>query len=224
MHSFVKRFWTWVVSLSGVVGLYLGALAVNLVWAFFVVVGISLAVGLAPKIYASARLVAMRLRNYPKLLERIALLEVMPQEKSVVAWRAGVNEGRAQAIGAVISVNVEPPQLTAISLLGEEVCLIVKFQVEPEMVQALQFNVTHVDTGEIKGLVRGCKVDSEKSIVYLQCVEATVPEFWSHLKEKAPYDPSPPAGFELSKVTLKDLGYSMREFDRNVAGLGEVGK
>ncbi|MGW5011277.1 hypothetical protein ACWEOR_04045 [Micromonospora chalcea] len=213
MTDYLKRFWTVAVSLAGIVGLYLGAVQVDLVPAFWIVMGLSALIALVWTGGNALIEMVTRVRNYPRLLERAARLQTEVEalsgaieankEESQAATEAALAEGRAQMIGALLSSTAEPPTISVLGKFEGIFVLIAKYeQSRPE--RQTRFHVVSSETGESKGSVEVVHVDESRRSVFLRCVDPQAPEFWQHLATRADYDASPPIGVELARYDLPD--------------------
>ena len=214
MTDFLKRFWAVAVSLAGVAGLYLGALQVNLVEVFWVVLAASVLIAIASLGWKPAFRAVDRARNYPKILKRAATLELkveglladLDSKTSEVnrSFQRGLREGRQQIFGLYFSLQAEPPRIELLGDLEGVFVLIAKFEEQAPIIHA-RFDVTGSATGEKRGAVQVVHVDEEKSYAYLKCVEPISVEFWEHLMQRASFDASPPVGVELTRYSVPEL-------------------
>lgn len=194
------------------VGAYLGALAVKLTWAFWIIVPVAVVVALtratAPRILDWLT----RIRNYDKVLKAAAASEAsvrrlqgeleMAAGKSTQSFRAGVQEGRAQAIGIFFALT------SAAEIVPEAVSMENDLQIHgrltsgqlPEVGTRLALEVAM--TGEVKGIVEVIQADSEGDVVVMACVRRLVEPFWKHLEESTIGGPAFPPGLRLVTATL----------------------
>ncbi|MFY1703538.1 hypothetical protein ACN28G_17660 [Micromonospora sp. WMMA1923] len=206
MKDFFGRFWTMVVSMAGLVGLYLGAVQVDLTWAFWAVIGLA-AVGTS--VSPIRRWVAdtrARIRSYPAMEAESASLrdQLEALEKELADARAsaderyaaGLNEGAARIVGTIMSADAKPPTIIALAERNGAVALVARYDgSRPD--RRLRFTVVASGSGEIKGAVGVLNVDESRRVAYLKCIDAISHQFWSHLEQRMAYDSSAPKGIEL---------------------------
>ncbi|MFU8855051.1 hypothetical protein ACNAW0_29410 [Micromonospora sp. SL1-18] len=213
MADILKRFWAWAISLAGIVGLYMGAEQLRWVPVFWWVLAAAAVLGVIPAAGKRAFNIYSKVQAHPSLMEKVATLESETEalrEKLAAAKKAakeslqaGILEGRAQVIGAVLSEQVEPPRLVGVAETDGTLLLIGECRSDIPQKEA-RFTVIGQVVGEKKGAVEVIYVDQLKQSVHMQCIEETIPRFWSHLRERVSYDPSPPARVELVAYTATD--------------------
>jgi hypothetical protein len=215
MHDFLKRFWTAVLSVATVLGLFVGALAVHQLWLFWIVLVVGLIAGLAKPILRIAADVITRYRAHGALLLRVAHAEksLRAATQAIAELRAeagteyarGIEDGIARSVGASLARGMTlMPQLTSISVQDGEVALMGRWdsaQLPPVIDSWLSVEV--IGTGESKGAVRVIFVDPEARTVKMLCCEKSAPEFWRRLARRAPEDPAPPQGVRLRPYELR---------------------
>lgn len=211
MADILKGFWTWALSLAGIVGLYLGAKQLNWVPVFWAVLVAAAILGVFPVAAKRAFEVHSKVQSYPDLLDRVAKAETETEAlrsqllaataAAEDARQAGILEGRAQVIGSILSEQTDPPRLVGIAEMDDTLILIGECSSDPPSREA-RFAVIGQVVGERKGAVEVIHVDPLKQTVHLQCVEELNGKFWSHLRERVSYDASPPARVELVPYTV----------------------
>ncbi|MEU5725050.1 hypothetical protein ABZ783_24965 [Micromonospora sp. NPDC047738] len=206
MKDFIGRFWALVVSLAGLVGLYLGAVAVKLTWAFWAVVAVAVAAAAVPGVRQWLSDTRTALRDHPALKAEIASLgeQVASLTEQLAAAResaedqyaAGLVEGSARILATALSSYTIPPRIVGIAHRHGSITLVARFD-DPEPDRRVRFTVVASGTGEVKGAVRVQEIDRSRKRIYLECVEATSQQFWAHLEQRAAYDSTAPKGTEL---------------------------
>lgn len=197
---------------AGIAGLYLGALAVNLVWLFWFIVLLS-ALGAASRALGPRALQAFRQwRDYPSKVREIEELrgevESLKSDQLSVgrdssrAREEGVLEGRAQVIGAVLAASTVPPSVVAIAPHEGEVAL-VGTVVAGSLPIGARYMVTVSATGTRRGVVRVAAFDATRDVYFLTCVDPTTPAFWSALRDRLDVDTSPPNGIQLDPFVIR---------------------
>jgi len=214
MMTFMRRFWGIAVSLGTLVGLYVAAEDAKVLWAFWLVVIAATLVAVITGFGERALDLLVRIRNYPRLLRRVAELEeqvdaVIAEESRVTRaangiWRAGWDEGQAAAFGVVAATLAEPPVLVSIANWSGELALVGSINGSCPAVGA-RYVVQVELSGETKGHVKVAEVNEEKMTAFLTCVKLTVPKFWTHLAERVAYESSIPDGLILLPTVWGDL-------------------
>ncbi|MHA7274990.1 hypothetical protein ACX80O_00455 [Arthrobacter sp. Hz1] len=213
LKQFLKDYWSALAILAGIVSLYLGALAIDLVWAFWLVCVASL---LWAFVKPSARLiknVVNRYRNYGKLLRRAATAEVrekllrievkqlqrdLPEE-----YKKGLEEGASRVVGAQLGQGLEPlPRISSITLIQGCIGFAAHFNAKATPIVGSWFTVEVVGTGESKGAVKVVEVRESEKVALLQCCEEVTPEFWEKLRLRVNEDPDPPRSVRLAVYQL----------------------
>lgn len=219
MDDFLRRFWKWLVSLAGVAGLYLGALAVNLTNIFFVILAVAVVLGAARPAGTKTLEVIKRFRAHPQLLSEVARLENEADKaqrsirradgRAKASYDKGVLEGRAQARGAILAVysGEDIPEIRSIASRPGGAAL-VGIYTDKAPQKGARFNVSTEHLGDLKGVVEVTSVRTAEKAVLLECVSRTVPRFWAHLTERASYDSAPPPGVELTAYVLPTVSPS----------------
>jgi len=215
-----RNFWSATVSLAGLVGLYLGAIAVDLTWAFYAVIVLAAIIAGVHPLTRWAITIGIKVRNYQKLLDMIADLQAKVAAADTArddvillaenAWEKGVVEGRAQIIGAYTSSQFECPDIISIACVDDCPVLVTTMPSQPEHFVGARFRLVAVQTGETKGYVEVDRVDIVRSVVYMRPIVETVPEFWRHLRERAAYDHSAPPGCGLEYYGREDFEATTR--------------
>ncbi len=209
--AFIRRFWLSAVSVAGLVGLYLGAEAVDKVRVFWFTVAVAAVVAAIPTgkpLLDKAFDLRAKVRSYPGLVARVATLEAELERAKKMSealedqtrnrYQDGILEGRKQFLGIFFSGQVKTvPKIIAISLRDAGLILVAKSSNGATLTRGTRFNVEVEATGEVKGAVEAIQVEND--VAYLACVHQTVLEFWAKLEERAPADPSPPLGIRLTR-------------------------
>lgn len=213
MKKFLGSFWTWTASLAGVAALYVGAVAIKETLIFWIVVGCgAFLAGVRPTIKSAVDL-AIRIRNYPKLLEKLgeAASETeaardrihQAEDHAQNAWEEGIAEGRAQILGAVRALEVTTmPEVVGILDDVGTIALAGKYEREDRPPLDARFNVISISSGELKGVVQVSRLDDESGIAWLRCVKPIAQTFWEHLANRVGYDESPPVTVRLERLPL----------------------
>lgn len=206
MGDFLKRFWSIAVSLAGLVGAYLGAVPLHIVWLFWVVVGCSVVIAAITILVPRTIDIATRVRNYPNLLNRSAMLIdenerlkgqlATLQEKSLKMREEGISEGNRQVIGAIVAAGHGPLTLKGVALRQGHLLLIAESNGRGRVLHA-RYVLESELTGDVMGIVEVIAHDPDRKLITLECVNPMVRDFWDRLAENAVLDSSPPAGFRL---------------------------
>jgi hypothetical protein len=211
--DFLKRFWAVLASLAGIAALYVGAEAIHLVIAFWIVVGLAfLAAGARPALRGAGEL-AVRIRNYPRLLERVVDAETKVQSfnDEKTAWASELasakEEGKrivlARLRGMILAGNVDPPDIIGIGDDDGSIALIGKYETESKPVIGAWYSVVGTVTRSSKGNVSVSRISDADRTVWMVCVEPVAPEFWHHLSSRVSYDDSPPTNVTLAQYQLE---------------------
>lgn len=206
MKDFLGRFWAMAVSLAGLVGLYLGAVAVKLTWAFWAVVGLAVVASAVTPIRKWLTETRAVLRSHPALETEIASLRSQlaslrdelaeARESAHSQYLAGLDEGAARIVGTVLSADVAPPRILGIAERSGVVTLVGRYQ-GPTLARRARFTVVASGTGEAKGAVAVHEIDEPRKLVYLKCVDPISQQFWTHLEQRMAYDSTAPKEVEL---------------------------
>lgn len=215
---FLNRFWSAALSLSGLVALYLAALALSLVWVFWAVLGTS-------AIYAFVRVIAPRgltyiekVRNYDSLLEQAARSQTEVQRlhndlKEVKADLTGqaaiaLAEGRKELLGALLAGQASvTPSLLGLDLVGTEVVVIASWTTDGGPAVGARYAMETKASGSLRGILEIVEVDREAGRARMACIKQVSEPFWLHLQEQAEINSNPPTDVLLSptKVESGDL-------------------
>lgn len=213
MKGFFIRFWTSVVSLAGVVGLYLAADAAKLLIAFWIVVfGGIVAAGARPA-WRFIGDFSTRQRNYPRLIERVATLEMANKQLTQAETEARaateqlamamLHEGRMQVFAWLRGKSIAPiPVISSVKIDDGELVLVAQYAGKMALTPRERFTVAQKDTGEVKGAVMCSRTDQGRNLVYLQLVENAAPAFWDAVRDRAFSEPAPPDMIELVSYRL----------------------
>ena len=106
--------------------------------------------------------------------------------------------------GEFLAYGITDLALRSVSDIDGSLVLVADFPADedaaPPLIDA-RFAVNDMHTGAMKGVVEITQVDYERHLVFLECVETTVPLFWEQLGERAPADSTPPANMRLDPMT-----------------------
>jgi hypothetical protein len=202
-------------SLAGVAALYVGAVAIDKVLYFWIVIG---AGAILPSIkpgFKSIVELAIRFRNYPKILKRVATAENEietlksrlreAEDNANEAWRSGLQEGYARTMGAVLSVELgRLPEIVGIIDDSGTVALVGQYDESFKPRTMARFKVVSQGTGDLKGVVEVTRIDHERLVCFLRCINPTAEKFWAHLASRASYDESAPSGVILERYELEE--------------------
>lgn len=210
--DFLKRFWAYFLSLGAVAGLYF-AIPEDVSWIFAAVVG--LAVILAGAARIARRVVAwgQSIREYPRLLQRVAaadeenrelrvaLSEAERQNSSI--WDDAREEGRKEVTGALLAVHSGvTPQIKAVVPGDGATPRFLARCAAPGSIVGARFLLQARETGIRRGVVEVISHDEETGLVELLCVERTSEAFWRHLAAQAEVSEAPPTDVALAMPTL----------------------
>lgn len=215
--SFLTRFWTWLVSLAGVVGLYLGAVQLNVEVVFFIVAAVAiLGAGIRPAVSWVVD-VGTRYRNYPRLLEQVATLttevrnhhaasSVIP-DATKEAYAQGVKEGTDRFRALIEGSIREPPALVGAKMSdgGDIVELVARYSVDAEHhppSKYARYRLEVYETGECFGILGVSRFNRNRSLVYLYCIEPLNEQYWESLAKVVVTDVSAPSGMVLTSYTM----------------------
>jgi hypothetical protein len=188
-------------------------------------------------LYAGApRLIqlAVRIQNYPKLLqqvvglrERVEELEESNEElghNATAQFKAGIDEGVARVRGTLLAALADaPPDLRAITERQGALVLVGHYD-EKAPGEGARYDVQDIYTGERKGVVEVGVVDEERRLVFMSCVEPTAPLFWQHLEARVAADTTPPANVVLAPAPVDYVSPMLLEEPDAPAERGEEGE
>jgi hypothetical protein len=206
MWKFLKIFWSTAVSLAALVGAYLGAVPLHIVWLFWLVVACSVVVAIFAVLIPRGIEIATRVRGYPKLLNRSAILtdendRLKAQIRSLQAaatsgWQDGIKEGRWQVLGSITAASYGVLALKGVVMREGQLSLVAEANGSGQVIGA-RYSLESELTGDIMGVVEARQFDGSRKLIILVCVDPAVMAFWQRLGENALLDSSPPAGFRL---------------------------
>jgi hypothetical protein len=227
VKEFLKRFWAIAASIAALVGAYLGAAPLHLVWVFWLGCGIAAAAAGASLLLPRSLEFATRIRNYPILLKRAGVqedeIETLKQqmvELKVAAdkrWSEGLAEGRQQILGAALAQAADPLTLTGVVLRQGSVLIIATPTGAYPKIGA-RYNVEVTLTGDVMGVIETRDYDEERQIILLECVDAQAPKFWERLAESAALDSTPPQGVDLIPYRQISFGSDITPIRLNLPG------
>ncbi len=214
-----KRFWGTlskaVLALAALVGLYLTAMSVEAVWAFWVVLGLGFLYAffavLVPRAYTKSVEITNRVTGYSRILELKVALEGEKEsllheiselrERENAAHQRGLDEGVRQAWGAVASRVVDVPVLRNAIKESEGLVLIANCE-ESAPQPGARYAVVMRISGAVKGVVEVRKEGHSSRSVHLVCIEASDPRFWLRLADKAELEDDLPRNIQLTPWEL----------------------
>ncbi len=215
MADFIKTFWSAIVSLAVVGGMYFGAKAINAVWEFWALIGLALGAALIKWLTPMCRQIAQKVRQYSALTaEASTLREEVQNLRQQIAdekrrtseeWSRGISEGRLEAVGAIAANMNEVPLLNAVTTRDGQLLLrAATTSVNMPYLGAL-YLVQSSLTNEVKGKVRIASFDAASGTVFLECIETRVVPFWQQLEASAQINPTVPPDVRLVPYTLPPL-------------------
>jgi hypothetical protein len=228
LSRLLKNFFLVLAWLAGVVGLYMGALSVKLVWAFWLTV--PAAVLIAILLTYGRRLFewANRVKNYPVLVkeaadERVRAERVETQlarlTKDVAnAYGAGLEEGARRVYGGIRAMSCQQLDVVAAVAHNGTLAIIATGVNNLPMVGA-RYEVVSTTMKTPFGVVEVREVDVVRKRVILPVVDATSAPFWEHLSDRVGYDESPPANVTLRPAAMPSVrGAAVETPERNEDG------
>ncbi len=213
LWQFVKTFLSVAAFAATVVGAYVGALAVHLLWAFWLVVPVALLVAAGRVIYPKVFSLVVAVRQYPGLLKLVGSLTAekedlerkltIAQSEASDRYGVGLSEGRAEVTGVVLAALAQA-ELTIVALKYEDGSVLLAASLSS-------------GTGELKGNAIVKSLDKEWSLIWLAgLADPSSRPFWSKLAELAIRGSGPPEGLELGVSTL-----SAGALEANIGALDE---
>ena len=156
-----------------------------------------------PPIIAWRRERARMLAEYPDL---VAGIETLKTEKAELddrlkilgkaigrSYRSGLREGHAQFIGAYNSREINPlPTITSVALNGEKLQLTCQVKGNQKIWPGTRFSVIQIGTGQLCGVIGVIGVSEGGQTFTAEVIDEAMPAFWTHIKERADHDFSPP--------------------------------
>lgn len=208
--DFWKRFWAAVLSLTGIVALYLTALPLHLLWVFWAVIGLAAAyAGISigfPRVADWVKAV----RNHPALLNAAATAEReagrlrselnAAETAANTQWSAGLEEGRRQIIGGILAARVvSPPQPVAVHNDAEGRTILVATCNDPNIEIGARFRLSASSAGVSRGVVEVVDIDDARRVSLCRCdLDRAFDRFWEYLAQKAETDTMVQPGLELT--------------------------
>ena len=193
----------------------MGAVAIEKTLIFWIVIGCGVVLAGARPIFKSVVDLAIRIRNYPKIMKQLGEAKSDTQtaiehvraveDRAANSWKAGVSEGRSQILGAIRALEVAVlPEIVGILDDSGTIAVAGRYALDSVPPLNARFQVVAISSGEVKGTVQVTRRDDESGIACLRCVEPTVEAFWKHLAERVGYDESPPRSVQLERYPLPD--------------------
>jgi hypothetical protein len=215
VKNFLGSFWAWTASLAGIAALYVGAVAIHKTLIFWIVIGCGVVLAGARPAFKSVVDLAIRVRNYPKIIKQLGEAKSDTQtamehlrnaeSRADTARKDGISEGRNQILGAIRALEIEVlPEIVGILDDAGTIAIAGKYSLNSMPPLNARFHVVSTSSGEVKGTVQVTRRDDESRIACLRCVEPTVQAFWKHLAERVEYDGSPPRSVQLERYPLPE--------------------
>ena len=214
--QFAGQFTTVLLALATLVGAYVGALAIDRLLLFWVIVPVAAALVIAWRAWPRLKETIYRLSDYSRVsnaleksTEQVAALqtEVARLERTVVTERlAGRRLGRQEGMGAVVAtlagatlevigVAIRQGQVViGAALRGGSMPLIGSF-----------YDISINLTGERQGVLRVVELTHDGGGVLMEPVEETNSDFWAALRQQAVLSNETPTGLLLKPANLTDL-------------------
>jgi len=206
--TFFKHFMAALVALASVVGVFLGAIQLEVLWAALVIIVIAGVYGLLRAFSKPLLQTIQRLQAHDRLSSELAeaIADLAAARKKIVQledergelYERGVDEGQARLTGWASAHKASEIALIAVSSGDEGLQLTAQYQPQSgtaPLATGSRFELIVNATHESKGVVEVISVDGD--LATLVCVYRTVPRFWPELETRAITDPSPPPGHEL---------------------------
>ncbi|MCX2953577.1 hypothetical protein [Lentzea sp. NEAU-D7] len=203
--DFLKIF----LSIAAVVGLYFGALDVQLLKWFWITLGAAVAFTLVKWVFPRSLDAANRYREHPELVKRNAELEkeIVSLNQSVIDNSADYSsyaaiEGRFQAMGQLLAAAY-PTDLKIVSVKSDDdiIFLSGKWHTRKPVIGT---RLCMVRTGDHKsiGVVQVVSLHEDTLHADMLCVDPSDFAFWNAIRNRATHDFQPPRAVELRPFTL----------------------
>jgi hypothetical protein len=210
--GYIKRFWTWLVSLAAVGGLYVGAVAIKATTFFWIAIPVALILaGIRPTLHGLGEII-VRIRNYPALLRRVAQAERQMEElesngrnlkeSAEDARKLGRKQAYSEFRGWIIALGSQPPKIVGIADDDGVIALVGEQPTELQPAVGARYSVRTSATGRYRGSVEISRIDAKTGFVLMRCIEAAAAEFWQHLIDRVSYDDSAPANIILDQYEI----------------------
>jgi hypothetical protein len=215
VRTYLRNFFGLMVALAGIAALYVGAVAIQKTLYFWIVIGASAVIAGVRPGFKGLTEIAIRFRNYPKLLERVTRSESEVEQLNIrlrdagdnasKAWMLGLKEGYARTMGAILSLELESlPEIVGIADDDGTIALMGQYGKDSIPQAKARFKVVSRATGDLKGMVEVTRTDDERSMCLLRCVSPIVERFWQHLAERVSYDESAPSNVVLERYEWQE--------------------
>jgi hypothetical protein len=210
---FLRRFFTVLGLVVGILALYLASVPLHLEWLVVAAVALALVVAAVPGVVGPVMGGISAAIRYPAVTKRLGDVEeqLNESEKQVGAlgvlaearFAAGVKLGRRQVLGELLGRLVEhKPVLIAIAGDAGHLKLIGQFEEGNDVRVGARFDAVVEVTGDKRGVVEVVAVDKENHRLELRCVERTSDAFWAALEGRVEADAQPPQGIELRGIAF----------------------
>lgn len=218
LKGFFNDFGGALLSLAALVSLYLGAAALKVEWAFWIVCVLALVWAFTKPTVRFIKAVVVRYRNYGKLLRRVATAErrekllgkevTSLRDTLPLEYKRGLEEGASRVVGAQLGEGLAAmPKISSLTLVQGTIGFAAHFDKAVPIVGSW-FTVEVIGTGESKGAVRVVEVREAESVAILQSCEEKTPEFWDKLRLRVREDPDPPRSVRLTRYVLGNAANS----------------
>lgn len=205
LRKFIRIFLGVVTFGATVVGAYVGALAVHLLLAFWLVIPIATLAGLGGVLSPKLVDLAVRVRNHPKLLQVVGNLTAENEDlkRSLAASRdkyeLGIREGRAEVAGILLGIVSEAKLRVESMKLEDDRILLAAALLSGEFPPlGSRYSICVRATGEEKASAVVTAWDEGRRIVWLSGIGTPdTTTFWSRLTNLAIQGSALPEGLEL---------------------------
>jgi hypothetical protein len=196
-----------------VIGGYLAAAVVNKDWVFWVCVPAAFIITLVGRTGKTLGEYLTRFRNYPGLLAAVGESEAKAEQLAADLAAAqrmireryleGIQEGRAEASGAVFSLMSNATLVpTGIAMVADELRVFANVIDGNVPLEGARFDWVFILSTEIKGTLQVVSSDLERASVVLACSKRVVPAFWDRLENDAVVSSKVPEGLELRPAAM----------------------
>jgi hypothetical protein len=211
----VREFWRRTSTVFVFLVTFVAALVVfaqlGIMWAVLPIAGLAFLVGAAPRAWRWIQEIRKAVRQYPKLVERVADAESEAKELKVdlavatkrvsEARTEGILEGWSDLGGRILATQVEVPRLTVVSVHDGEIKMVGEGSGSTR--PGARFGLELSGTGQLMGVMKIVAVDAANRCE-MECVAALDREFWEDLARRGAHEVDPPAGVGLRRLGIAE--------------------
>jgi len=218
------QFLATVLALATLAGAYVGALSVNMLWLFIVLVPAAALVVTGLQLWPRVKRTVQRSRDYDRLLGQLEVqqhslhlageaLETLKTESTKLE-DAARQRGRDEVMGAVQAMlGGADLQLVGVGMPENQLVIVARSSNEVMPSVGSRYELTVALTGETQGTVSVSRLSEDEEGALLTPVVESVPDFWKKLRDHARISSAVPEGLVLTTPVIPELAAPERNPD-----------